>query len=200
LAPHPNSVEDAHYDLTPLAESLDRYLRFNRIYERAIAGFCVVATLTGVYLLIVPPEPHVPNFDTGPLILIIAFGAASVYTLWGTVSSRKAPRRLRVSSRLISFEEAPGQRPLTMLWTDPRFRMRIFDRRGLPEREGDGTPRTVDFIVRTNRGPDAAVSHAAFDAILQEASRHGLTISKQELSSPVRGTRIVVTLSSPDSE
>jgi|HubBroStandDraft_1064217.scaffolds.fasta_scaffold00752_7 hypothetical protein len=174
------SREGVSFDLDELASKLDKNSRFSRNYIRAGMIFFALLVPVGVYLLVLPPPTHVADFYVGPLILVIGSTFIALQGWLSSVTLRPAYRRLIVTAESLFFDGSPVQKSVAMRWTDPAFKLSIYDRTALPDREYDGTARRFDYIVKFTRGPWTPVPKDAFDAIIVEATRHGLRIKRRD--------------------
>jgi len=177
-----SDLEVNNFDLSGLAERWHSDSLFRRVYLRAALGLSLVVALAGVYLLLSQPELPWTQRGFGEWALIIGFGLIAVFVLWGSSSVGPAGPpylRLVLSGEGLSLEDQERHRLQKLAWSDPRFRLDVYDRSALPPTERDGSPRVFDFVVHVRLGPRTPISQDAFRAIVQQARKHGLEVSRR---------------------
>jgi hypothetical protein len=182
------------FDLTSLASEFDRDTRFSRVLVRVVAVIFSFFAAVSLWLLLFRPSNLVAPYSSGPLTGVMVFGLISVYAWWASIPLGAAPRRLLVTRDGIRLEQIPGRKGHSISWSDPRFKLQIYDLRGLPKIRLDGRVRIVLFRVRIRWEPDSAISQEAFDRIVNSAQEHGLRIDRREATFQGPGTRTLVTV------
>jgi hypothetical protein len=167
------------FDLTDLAVIWDKGARFRWRYLFVGSGMCTLIACAGLFLLLSSPAQSLTERDSGAWILLVGFGLVAVYGVRTMPLVGPAYRRLVLRGDSLSLESGARGRSQRLAWRDPKFKLDIYDRTGLPPTEPDGSPRVIDFLVRPRYGPRTPIPASAFEAILLGAREHGLHIARR---------------------
>jgi hypothetical protein len=173
----------ARYDLRKEAEGYKSFVRKSRWIVAGGVGFGgLFAAYFGVRIL-------VEGYPTASFVIGFGFGlfltGITGVILWALGPSAEYAE---IDENQVAFLYHGGK-VKRLSWTDPKFKLIIDQTTGNPDpiSKGDALQAAADRRVFQN-----FLSLGAFQSILEEARRHGLSIS--ERPSPRRGwTRITIT-------
>jgi hypothetical protein len=148
--------------------------------SNAIIGFAITSgfavACVGVF------EGFVQSAGTRPLdpaeaaIVILTGLSVILASVWSLSTTRHAPDRLAVSDDALKLADSRGSRSLTVKWSDSRLSLTLADRSGLRRPDAGGRSAFVLYVGGRRRVP---VPRAGFEAILNEANRHGLRLNRR---------------------
>jgi len=135
-------------------------------------------SLFAAYLLVTRLQTSSVPYD-GSVAAYLATGLLVVAVSWPMVTEAgKYPTAIRVSQIGLVLIMGPAHPLRELHWQDPRMKLGLIDRRGLPPARPDGTPRNP-FALQVGRSPWIPISAEAFNAILVQANEHGLRLSRK---------------------
>jgi len=149
----------------------------------AISVFGLALASIGVYAGFLRSSVSTPlDYGEGTALAVVGLIVVAAARKFGVGSLRRKPNLLVVTNEAISYG-LKGEQTLTQLrWDAPSLRLVLYDRTDLRAKLQDRDRFAVFSIVLIG-GPSIPLTRDAFDAILSEATRHGLTLKRQELGS-----------------
>jgi len=171
----------SEFDLTALVSVQDHILHWGRVFQKGLACLVTGAGVVGFLLFFSRPSSFAPSAFPGLLGASIALTFAAGLAWWVAGRPSSTARRLSISDRALTFGSIPSGKTLTLRWDDPKFRLTVYDRRGLPKLHRDGTLRNL-FAVVPRGGDLTPIPEAACAAILQEVGRHRLAVRRHDIS------------------
>jgi hypothetical protein len=162
-------------------------------------GILMVAS--GIYLLILAFPSHIPYFLSGPVLLFVLGPAIIMVGMWALSGLGPSARTVVVSRELLSLRDIPGRPSVERSWSDPGLRFKLEDLRGLPEVfRSSKTRRPCDYTLTIPGGPETPIPAEAYSAILAEAERHTLRVSRRTINdSRAGGSYVRIDLRAPPS-
>ena len=176
------SQRESVFDLSTLAEAAEKDSRGRRrlLYFLAApaAGIAIVGFLL-VFSLVFP----IGAAGRGPGVVLAALGLIVLgMASFVGINLGPGPKRLVVTSDYISFELARRRRDVKLLWDSPRFKLTIYDGSRLSKTRRDGHVRETDYVAEISWYPQIPIPQAAYEAILNEAGLHGLSLSRRPMA------------------
>jgi len=186
------TVTEAKFDVSAVARELDR---INRPKRLLLIGFGLLGLLAGVgglWFILTAPSSSLSDrtFLFGALFLAIGFPIISIVCFWVGASFPRSPHTIAISPdgvRLLGGKGVHSDQALR--WSDPRFRLTVYDFRPFGKTwEDHTTPRTLDFVaLNLSRRLRFPLSSELAIRLIEEAKRHGLTVAGWEQNPVVPG-------------
>lgn len=143
----------------------------------AVSIFGALIASAGVY-----GAPAYGSNDFAEGIALLGSGVAIAIASWAFIARpSQVPSVLVVSDRAIAYLPARGGALIEVPWTAPRFHFVLHDRQVLHAKLGAGD-RFAEFgFLPTRDRPRMPIPAAAYQAIMEEAKRHGLRVTRTDL-------------------
>jgi hypothetical protein len=173
-------TETQAFDLTELVEwEARKNLPRARVQAWGIAALGLFLAAVGAYAGIIRPS-HPTSTDVVEGVVVIVAGLAIAFSGWTYPRAlQRKPNLLIVSDSSLSFgrKERP---PLTELrWDEPGLKLVLQDGRELRAKLLD-RDRFAIFSLVPGNSPRIPLTEDAFNSILSEVQRHGLTTKSQD--------------------
>jgi hypothetical protein len=151
----------------------------SRAYGFAV-GWSVFGALIGlasIYRLLI-----YGSNDLAEGLALLGAGIAIAIASWVFLARpTRVPSVLVVSDRAVAYQPARGGELIERPWTPPRFHFVLHDRQILHAKLGP-RDRFAEFgFLPTPDGPRMPIPEAAFRAIMEEAKRHALLVTRTDL-------------------
>lgn len=150
--------------------------RFNRIMGWAFAGLGLALVAIGIVRGFVEPTARtLEDYVAFGVVIVTGLGIVAVVLVYPATPAR-APDTLEIATIGLSFGRRLSDDWTHLEWADPNLNLLLFDRSRLPPRKPD--PHAVFVLLA--RGRRVPLTRPAFEAILQEAQRHNMSITRSE--------------------
>lgn len=175
----PNRDGERSFDISRAVETDLRMKRPRTLAKAAaLSALAVLLIVTGVNAGFLQRGPNTYSSAIEGSLLI-ATGVAIILSVWRYVLAvPRPPLEIVISGDALVFGDEAKAPTIRILWDDPALRLVIVDRSRLPV-ISTATAESLRYYVGPEGGFSAPIPKEAFDLILSQIERHGLTVRAQ---------------------